>query len=92
MRGELPDSPHAAPNAVGNFSGGAASPVIGYGPKRRPPGPGEPGYQGPDGEPGSEIHRKQCIGAYQAVQGLSLERATAQYERQLAEWHAMQKG
>jgi hypothetical protein len=43
---------------------------------------------GPPGEPGSPEHRGACVGAYMSVQGLSRERAEAQYERQLAEYRA----
>lgn len=45
---------------------------------------------GPEGEPGSATHRAQCVRAYIDVQGLSPERAAAQYDRQLAQWRAEQ--
>ncbi len=44
----------------------------------------------PDFEPGTDGHRRQCIAAFMQVQGLSLDRAKAQYERQLAQWRAEQ--
>ena len=59
---------------------------------RRPPTVtmGDPGgYRGPDYEPGTPEHRKQLVEmAFMGVQGLSRERAEAQYDRQLAKWHA----
>ncbi len=59
-------------------SGSAAAPVA--------------GSDGPPGEPGSDEHRRACVGAYMSVQGLNRERAEAQYARQLAQWHSEHKG
>jgi hypothetical protein len=67
-------------------SPGAAAPAG----RTRPHGEGAPS-SGPPGEPGSPQHRSACIGAYMDVQGLSRERAVAQYEKQLDQWREMQK-
>lgn len=72
-----------APDARGAAPG--ASAPIGARPAPRPASGG-----GPDYEPGTEGHRRQCIAAYVDVQGLSPQRAAAQYDRQLAEWRATQ--
>lgn len=45
---------------------------------------------GPAGEPGSPVHRRQCVDAYVNVQGLSRERAERQYDKQLAQWQSEQ--
>lgn len=61
-------------------SGGGES----VGPRRSAPA----ASTGPPGEPGSPEHRNACINAYVQVQGLKHERAVAQYEKQLAQYHA----
>jgi hypothetical protein len=74
MRKEMPDG--------GAPSGPSPAPVS--------PTPRRVLQRGPDFEPGTDGHRRQCIAAFMQVQGLNKERAVAQYERQLAQWHAEQ--
>lgn len=50
--------------------------------------PKDPTYCGPDGEPGSDIHRRQCVRAYQDVMGISWEQATKIYDGQMKQWES----
>lgn len=59
------------------------------GPRPAAPPAAAPG-DGPEGEPGGELHRRQVVGqAFMGVMGMSREQAEALYEQQLAEYHRM---
>lgn len=45
-------------------------------------------YRGPDGEPGSDTHKAQIVGAFRSMMGLTQEKAEAMYAEQLAQWKA----
>jgi hypothetical protein len=60
---------------------------------RRPDRSSSGGGSGPDlAEPGTPLHRSQILSAFMNVMGMSKAAAEAQYERQLAQWHAEQAG